>query len=122
MRELTGGGADHAIECVGRAATIRTAWSSTRRGGSTTVVGIGRADDKVEFSALELFHFARTLRGCVYGNGDPAVDLPVLAELVRSGQLDVSALVTDRIGLDDVPAAFERMSAGVGARSLIEFE
>jgi S-(hydroxymethyl)glutathione dehydrogenase / alcohol dehydrogenase len=122
VRELTGDGADHAIECVGRAATIRAAWSSTRRGGSTTVVGIGRADDKVEFSALELFHFARTLRGCVYGNGDPAADLPVLAELVRTGRLDVSALVTDRIGLDDVPAAFERMSAGVGARSLIEFE
>ena len=122
IREITGDGADHAIECVGRAATIRSAWSSTRRGGSTTVVGIGRADDKVEFSALELFHFARTLRGCVYGNGNPAADLPVLAELVRTGQFDVSALVTDRIGLDDVPAAFERMSAGVGARSLIEFE
>jgi S-(hydroxymethyl)glutathione dehydrogenase / alcohol dehydrogenase len=122
VRELTGDGADHAIECVGRAATIRSAWSSTRRGGSTTVVGVGRADDKVEFSALELFHFARTLRGCVYGNGDPATDLPVLADLVRTGQLDVSALVTDRIGLDDVPAAFERMSAGIGARSLIEFE
>jgi S-(hydroxymethyl)glutathione dehydrogenase/alcohol dehydrogenase len=122
IREITGDGADHAIECVGRAATIRSAWSSTRRGGSTTVVGIGRADDKVEFSALELFHFARTLRGCVYGNGNPAADLPVLAELVRTGQFDVSGLVTDRIGLDDVPTAFERMSAGVGARSLIEFE
>jgi S-(hydroxymethyl)glutathione dehydrogenase / alcohol dehydrogenase len=122
VRELTGDGADHAIECVGRAATIRAAWSSTRRGGSTTVVGIGRADDKVEFSALELFHFARTLRGCVYGNSNPAADLPVLAELVRTGRFDVSALVTDRIGLDDVPAAFERMSAGAGARSLIEFE
>ena len=57
----------------------------------------------------------------MYGNGDPATDLPVLAELIRTGQLDVSGLVTDRIGLDDVPAAFERMSAGVGARSLIEF-
>lgn len=33
IRGLTGGqGADVAIECVGRAATIRTAWESTRRG------------------------------------------------------------------------------------------
>lgn len=121
VRALTGDGADHAFECVGSGATIRAAWSSTRRGGATTVVGIGRADDKVEFSALELFHFARTLRGCVYGNGDPAVDLPVLAEHVRAGRLDVAGLVTDRIALDDVPAAFERMSTGVGARSLVEF-
>lgn len=122
VRALTGGlGADHAIECVGRASTIRAAWSSTRRGGATTVVGVGSATDKVEFSALELFHFARTLRGCVYGNSDPAVDLPVLAEHVRAGRLDLGALVTDRITLDDVPAAFDRMMVGTGARSLIVF-
>jgi S-(hydroxymethyl)glutathione dehydrogenase/alcohol dehydrogenase len=122
VRDLTGGlGADHAFECVGRASIIRTAWSSTRRGGSTTVVGIGPATDKVEFSALELFHFARTLRGCVYGNADPAVDLPVLAEHVRTGALDLNILVTDRITLDGVPDALDRMSRGHGARSLVVF-
>jgi S-(hydroxymethyl)glutathione dehydrogenase / alcohol dehydrogenase len=122
IRTLTGGfGADHAFECVGRASTIRAAWSSTRRGGATTVVGIGGAKDNVEFSALELFHFARTLRGCVYGNSDPRVDLPILAEHVRAGRLDLSALITDRIGLDGVPAALDRMARGVGARSLVVF-
>lgn len=122
VRSLTGGfGADHAFECVGRAATIRTAWSSTRRGGQATVVGIGSATDKVEFSALELFHFARTLRGCVYGNGDPSVDLPVLADHVRAGRLDLGALITDRITLDGVPDALNRMARGEGARSLVVF-
>src|SRR5262249_51384624 len=82
---------------------------------------VGRADDKVSFSALELFHFARTLRGCVYGNGYPAVDLPVLADHVRAGRLDVGALITDRIGLADIPAAFEKMTTGGGARSLVVF-
>ena len=122
IRGLTGGfGADHAFECVGRAATIRTAWSSTRRGGATTVVGIGSAQDKVEFSALELFHFARTLRGCVYGNGDASIDLPILADHVRAGRLDLGALITDRIGLDGVPAALDQMARGAGARSLVVF-
>ncbi len=122
VRALTAGlGANHAFECVGRASIIRTAWSSTRRGGSTTVIGIGAATDKVEFSALELFHFARTLRGCVYGNSDPTIDLPVLAGHVRAGRLDLGALVTDRITLDEVPAAFDRMAQGVGARSLVVF-
>jgi S-(hydroxymethyl)glutathione dehydrogenase / alcohol dehydrogenase len=122
VRALTGGiGADHAIECVGSATTIRTAWSSTRRGGSATVIGIGRADDQVSFGALELFHFARTLRGSVFGNCDPARDVPVLAGHVAAGRLDVSALVTDRIGLEDIPAAFDRMRAGHGGRSVIVF-
>ncbi|MEU1280468.1 zinc-binding dehydrogenase [Streptomyces sp. NPDC005805] len=122
VRRLTGGqGADVAIECVGRAVTIRTAWESTRRGGRTTVVGIGGKDQQVTFNALEIFHWGRTLAGCVYGNSDPARDLPVLAGHIRAGALDLGALVTDRIGLADIPAAFDAMRAGRGGRSLVVF-
>ncbi|MFF5567474.1 Zn-dependent alcohol dehydrogenase [Streptomyces sp. NPDC012623] len=122
IRKLTGGrGADVAVECVGRAATIRTAWDSTRRGGRTTVVGIGGKDQAVTFNALELFHWGRTLSGCVYGNSDPAEDLPVLAGHIGAGRFDLGALVTERIGLDAIPAAFENMLAGRGGRALVIF-
>lgn len=114
-------GVDVAVECVGRAATIRAAWDSTRRGGRTTVVGIGGKDQQVTFNALEIFHWGRTLAGCVYGNSDPARDLPVLAEHVRAGRLDLGALVTERIGLEGIPAAFENMLAGKGGRALVVF-
>ncbi|SCK53852.1 S-(hydroxymethyl)glutathione dehydrogenase / alcohol dehydrogenase [Streptomyces sp. WMMB 714] len=123
IRRLTGGfGADVAVECVGRGETIRAAWNSTRRGGRTTVVGIGGKEQQVQFSALEIFHFARTLTGCVYGNCDPALDVPVLADHVREGRLDLGALVTERIGLDGIPAAFDAMLAGRGGRALVVFD
>lgn len=122
IRKLTGGhGVDVAVECVGRAVTIRTAWESTRRGGRTTVVGIGGKDQQVSFHALELFHWGRTLSGCVYGNSDPAVDLPVLADHIRAGRFDLGALVTERITLDGIPGAFENMLAGKGGRALVVF-
>ncbi|MEU9997934.1 Zn-dependent alcohol dehydrogenase [Streptomyces sp. NPDC048370] len=122
VRKLTGGqGADVAVECVGRATTIRTAWDSTRRGGRTTVVGIGGKDQQVTFNALELFHWGRTLAGCVYGNSNPAEDLPVLAEHIRAGRLDLSALITERITLDGIPGAFDNMLAGKGGRALVVF-
>ncbi|WP_016905220.1 Zn-dependent alcohol dehydrogenase [Streptomyces xiaopingdaonensis] len=120
IRQLTDGlGVDAAVECAGRAATIRAAWGSTRRGGRTTVVGIGGKEERVEFSALEIFHFARTLTGCVYGDCVPERDLPLLAEHVREGRLDLGALVTDRITLDGIPDAFEAMLAGRGGRALV---
>jgi S-(hydroxymethyl)glutathione dehydrogenase/alcohol dehydrogenase len=122
IRGLTGRqGVDVAVECVGRAVTIRTAWESTRRGGRTVVVGIGGKEEEVTFNALELFHWGRTLSGCVYGNCDPARDLPVLAAHVREGSLDLGLLVTERIGLDGVQGAFENMRAGRGARALVTF-
>jgi len=122
IRALTGKqGVDVAVECVGRAVAIRTAWESTRRGGRTTVVGIGGKDQQVTFNALELFHWGRTLSGCVYGNSDPAKDLPVLGDHVRAGRLDLGALVTERIALEDIPGAFDNMLAGKGGRALVEF-
>ncbi|MFF3196333.1 Zn-dependent alcohol dehydrogenase [Streptomyces misionensis] len=122
IRALTGDhGVDVAIECAGHAVSIRAAWESTRRGGRTTVVGIGGKDQQVTFNALELFHWGRTLSGCVYGNSDPARDVPVLADHVRTGRLDLSALVTERIGLADIPGAFENMRVGKGGRALVVF-
>jgi len=120
VRTLTGRrGADHAFDCVGLAETIRSAWSSTRRGGVTTVVGIGGKEESVAFTALELFHFARTLQGCVYGSTDPAVDLPKVLRFAAEGRLDLGALISGTVGLDGVDGAFAEMSAGRGARTLV---
>lgn len=122
IRALTDGrGVDHAIECVGRADTIRTAWSITRRGGQATIVGLGAKTDTLTFNALEVAHFARILRGCMYGNADPATDIPQLLAHVKAGRLDLAALVTNHVSLDEVELAFGEMTAGRGARSLVVF-
>ena len=115
----SGRGADHAFECVGRAATIRAAWRVTRRGGQVTVVGMGSNEDMVQLSALDIFSSARTLRSSVYGGADFDAEIPELAADVLSGALAVDHLISDRIGLPDVPAAFDRMSRGEGARSVV---
>jgi S-(hydroxymethyl)glutathione dehydrogenase/alcohol dehydrogenase len=120
VRGLTGRrGADHAFDCVGLAATIRTSWSATRRGGTTTIVGIGGKEQEVTFTALELFHFARTLRGCVYGSTDPLRDIPKLLDYAAEGRLDLGALISGTIGLDGIDGAFADMEKGVGARAIV---
>jgi S-(hydroxymethyl)glutathione dehydrogenase/alcohol dehydrogenase len=122
IRALTGGrGADHAIECVGRSATIRTAWSIVRRGGRATIVGLGATTDTLTFNALEVAYFARSLAGCMYGNSNPAADVPKLLELHRAGRLDLRSLVTEHRPLSEVDAAFADLRAGTGARTLITF-
>jgi S-(hydroxymethyl)glutathione dehydrogenase/alcohol dehydrogenase len=122
VRDLTSGrGADHAFEAIGRAATIKTAYRCTRRGGTVVVVGAGRHDDPVSFSALELFFQARSLVGCVYGSADVARDFPRILGLYAEGALDLDRLITNRIGLDDVNAALDAMAAGEGARTVVVF-
>ncbi|MEU4237955.1 alcohol dehydrogenase catalytic domain-containing protein [Actinoplanes sp. NPDC026619] len=115
----SGRGADHAIECVGRATTIRAAWRATRRGGKVTVVGMGSNDDLVQLSALDIFSSSRTLRSSVYGAADFDTEVPRLAADVLAGTLSIDHLISDRITLADVPDAFDRMARGEGARSVV---
>ena len=122
VRELTSGrGADHVFEAIGRAATIKAAYRSARRGGTVVVVGAGRHDDLVSFSALELFFQARSLVGCVYGSADVARDFPRILGLYRSGELALDRLITSRIPLDGVNDALAGMEAGEGARTVVVF-
>ena len=121
VRDLTGGqGVDHAIEVVGLSSTITQAYGMARRGGTVTVVGAGRFDDPVSIAAMNLMVDAKKIQGCVYGSADPARDFPRMIELVRAGSLDLERLVTRRIKLDEVNAAFDAMRNGEVARSLIE--
>ena len=120
VRALTGGrGADYTFEVVGRSETIRQAYDMAGRGGVVTVVGAGGFDDMVSFGAMQLMVEAKTIRGCVYGATDPHRDVPTMVELQQRGALDLDALVTRRIGLDDIDEAFRAMDRGEVARSVV---
>jgi S-(hydroxymethyl)glutathione dehydrogenase/alcohol dehydrogenase len=122
VRALTDGrGADSTFEVVGASTTIRQAFDMTRRAGTVTIVGAGRFDDPVEFGAMQLMVEAKTIRGCVYGATDPARDFPEMLRLHRAGQLDLEALVSRRISLDEVGDAFRAMDDGEVARSVIVY-
>jgi S-(hydroxymethyl)mycothiol dehydrogenase len=72
--------------------------------------------------ALQPFFFSGTnLRVSLGGDGIPARDYPLLAEWYARGELDLDRLVTRRVGLDDVEAAFAAMEAGETLRSVIEY-
>ena len=120
VRALTEGrGADYSFEVVGRAATIETAYRATRRGGTTVIVGAGSPSESASFTPFDLFFQARHLVGCVYGSAEPQRDFPKILQMYADGLLDLDALVTSRIGLDDIPDAFAAMERGEGARSVI---
>ena len=48
-------------------------------------------------------------------------DFPRLAELHLEGRLPIDRLISERIGMDDVNRAFDRMRAGDGARRVVLF-
>jgi S-(hydroxymethyl)glutathione dehydrogenase/alcohol dehydrogenase len=122
VRELTGGfGADYTFEAIGVPAVIETAYRATRRGGTLTVVGVGRFSDKVGFNALLLSLEGKTICGCMYGSVNPREDFPKLLHLFERGKLDLEGMVTRTYTIDQAPQAFADMQAGLNARGVIVF-
>mgnify|MGYP000005735680 CR=1 FL=1 len=118
IRRLTGGGVDIAFEVVGRPETIRLAWGALRPGGTAVVVGLAPLGVEASVPAIE-FLTDKSLRGTFYGSGDPAAELPDLARLALSGELDLAGVVTGLDTLEGVEAALHRLRRGEGARTVL---
>ncbi|MEZ4332951.1 MAG: Zn-dependent alcohol dehydrogenase [Myxococcota bacterium] len=119
---ITGGeGFDFALECVGNPTTIRATYDAARRGGKAVIVGVGRIEQMVQFSAFELFFGDKTLRGSIYGSSNVRTFMPELLALWKSGKLDLESMITRRIKLAEVNDAFRAMQAGEVIRSVIDF-
>lgn len=121
IRELTGGGADHAIETVGSARVLAEAYAATRRGGSTTTVGLPDPTQMLSIPAVGLVAEERTLRGSYLGSSVPARDVPRFIELHREGRLPVERLLTHTLSLDEVNEGFDRLASGEAVRQAIVF-
>ena len=120
VKALTGGrGADYAFEVIGRPETIQQAFATARRGGTAVVVGMPRVDSEVTLPGFALFYEEKKLLGCVYGSAQVRRDFPRFVDLVETGRLDLDAMVSRRIKLDEVNDAFRAMEAGEVIRSVI---
>jgi len=102
VRELTGGGVPHVIECVGTADSYAVAIGCARPRGTVGHVGapvadIGMRDVHVRNVSL------------VGGRAPVAVYIRQLMEDVLAGRLDPSPVMDVTLPLEELPAAYEAM-------------
>ncbi len=121
LRQMLPGGVDHAIECTGTVDGFSAALEATRRGGTTSSTSLPHAGESFSFPLARLVAEARTLRGSYIGSCVPGRDIPAYAELFRQGRLPVDKLVTQRIALDDINAAFDALADARVVRQVICF-
>ncbi len=123
IRGLTGGfGVDYAFEVIGAPAVITQAYLSVKRGGKAVVVGVPGFDQMVTIPAATLALEERSLVGSLYGSANLRRDMPRLIDLYMNKKLKIDELISRRIELDEVNAAFDAMEKGEVARSVIVYQ
>jgi S-(hydroxymethyl)glutathione dehydrogenase/alcohol dehydrogenase len=120
VKALTGGrGVDYAFEVIGLPETIATTYQLARRGGEVIVVGMARFDAQFTVPAFGIFFEQKTIKGCKYGSAQVRRDFPRFVELIETGRLDTSSMVSKTIKLEGVNDAFKSMESGEVIRSVI---
>ncbi len=82
--------------------------------------GLPHPQQQVSFSHVSLVAEERTLKGSYLGSCVPERDIPQYIDWYRTGRLPVDKLLSERIRLDDINGAFDRLAAGASIRQVIE--
>lgn len=122
VRDLTGGGVDHAFEMVGSAKALEMAYRITRRGGQTVTAGLPSNAQTINLPVWHLVAEERTLKGSYMGSCIPRRDLGRYMALHAAGKLPVDRLVTGYLTLDQINEGFDRLARGEAIRQIIRME
>ncbi len=115
-----GNGADVVIDAVGRPETWKQAFYGRDLAGTVVLVGVPTPEMQLEIPLIDVFGRGGSLKSSWYGDCLPSRDFPMLVDLYQQGRLDLDAFVTERIGIEDVEAAFDKMHDGKVLRSVVE--
>jgi S-(hydroxymethyl)glutathione dehydrogenase / alcohol dehydrogenase len=122
IRDETGGfGADYTFEATGDVAVMRQAVEAAREAwGLATVCGVAGKGEVLEV-VPRLLITGRRVTGSSFGGVKGRTQVPQLVERWLAGDIDVDALLSHRLTLDDINRGFELLEAQAGIRSVIEF-
>ncbi|MCP3912961.1 MAG: Zn-dependent alcohol dehydrogenase [Actinomycetia bacterium] len=121
VMEMTGGGVDYAFEAIGRKETVEQAWSMSRTGGTSVVIGMMPFGQKIEITGYEIFMQEKTLKGSMMGSNAFRVDMPRYIDMYLDGRLKLDEMISHTIALEEINEGYEMMKRGEGARTVINF-
>ncbi|HET7699342.1 MAG TPA: zinc-binding dehydrogenase [Candidatus Limnocylindria bacterium] len=113
IRAETGGGADVAIEAIGKPATQEQALSALRTGGRLVLLGF--ASENMSLPGGRVTYREITVIGTL---GSRPSDFPIVLDLVRRGRLALRPLVTHRHTLESINDGFDALRRGEGVRHI----
>ena len=117
------GGVDFAFEATGLMPCIEQAVRMVNYNGTAVNIGFPGKDAQVTLNVGNIdtgvYWNKVNLKVCHCGDALPSHDFPLLAQLYLEGRLNLDAMVTGYVKLDEVEQAFHTMETGNVIRSVI---
>jgi alcohol dehydrogenase len=108
VKRITNGGADVAIEALGRQETFENALRSIRPGGTLSSLGVYSGKLQMPYDAFAAGLGDQTIVTTLCPGGKERMER--LMRMVASGRFDPTSLLTHRFSLDDIADAYALFS------------
>ena len=126
IQQLTRGvGADKAIITVGvvDSKVVSDSVNVIRKGGTVVITGLADpTKTNIELNSSMLTLFEKTVKGSLFGSGDPFHDIPKMVELYQSGDLKLDEMITQTYTLDQVNEGYQDLEDGKNIRGVIKYD
>ena len=119
--EMTDGGVDHALECIGNKNAAEQCFEALAPGGTATIVGMIPYGLDVEIDGASFLR-EKKIQGCSMGSNRFRVDMLTYIDYYRQGKLLLDEMISKRGPLEDVNDCFRAMKDGEVARSVLTFD
>ncbi|SJN08627.1 Alcohol dehydrogenase [Leucobacter sp. 7(1)] len=120
IRELTGSGAEYAIDTTGNPAVFRQMIDALAPHGHGALVGAAAPGTEARIDVGAFLVRAPTITGVIEGDADPAVLIPRLLALYEAGRFPFDALVTE-YPFADIDRAFADALSGDVVKPILRF-
>jgi S-(hydroxymethyl)glutathione dehydrogenase/alcohol dehydrogenase len=122
IREISGGGVDHAVLTTSAGPGFETAMSSLGVRGTCVLIAGYPDASTLSFDPGHLLNGERRIIASKYGSSQPAVDFPDLVDLYLAGRLRLEQMVSGRWTAAETDAAYDALRSGSQNRGLIVFD
>ena len=122
LEEVTDGGFDYTLECIGNVSTMRTALETCHKGwGKSCIIGVAGAGQEIQTRPFQLVT-GRVWCGSAFGGVKGRTMLPQYVDKYLAGGLKVDEFITHHFPLASINSAFHAMHAGDCIRAVIAMD
>lgn len=94
----------------------------TAKGGTCVLTAMGPIfNDEVKLSYSIMGLLQKTLKGTIFGGGNPHYDIPHLLSMYQANKLNIEDMITRRYRLEEVNEGYRDMLEGRNIRGVITF-
>ncbi|WP_280248163.1 NAD(P)-dependent alcohol dehydrogenase [Nocardia abscessus] len=120
IREITGGGANFSVDCIGIPQVVRAALECLQTPGSCATVGFQGLPNEMTIDQGQLL-FGKTLVGVIEGNAVPREFIPRMIALYQQGKFPYDKLI-EKFDFADINAAVAATHRGTATKPVLVFD